>query len=126
MEERAASNLHAILFAYAHCLRQFEGQVCHSLSVSLGLFIAQIKRVGPAFERGLVGETKFDVRALEVFEERGAIEGKRSLPGERFEEIHPFRVGDQWRAIERLQHAFDLPFRDQRHAVIAYEAFDLK
>jgi hypothetical protein len=66
----------------------------------------------PAFNCGIVSLGELIVRALQIFEESGALNSNGRLTRQGFEKAQPFLVRVESRAMKNFQHAFDLSLGD--------------
>ena len=87
MQQRPAPDLDQLPGPDAHPFRQPDGHPGHALGVALRLLVAQVERRGPAFEGRVIGFGQVLVRALQVGEQGGVVDGDGGLPGQRLEEF---------------------------------------
>ena len=92
----------------------------YALAVALGFFVAQVQRARPAFDRGVVGQGQVHIRALQAFKQLGIVNGNRRLPRQVLEKVQPFCVRVEQGVMENFQHAHDLAFRNERHAIVGH------
>ena len=64
--------------------------------------------------------------ALDLFPQACVVNGDRSLPGKRVQEVEPFLIAMDRRAVENFHHANDLTLHDQGHPVVRVKVLFLE
>ena len=112
-----------LIAGHARSACKSHGQFGDALRVAFGLLVAQIHRARPALDCGIVRQPQLGVRTLQVAEEMRVIERDGRLARQRFEEVTPFDVDRDRRAMEHLEHAHQPALGDQRDPGIGHERF---
>ena len=124
VEQGAAAQVDELVIGEVQGLGEGEGHLGDALGVAFGFFIAQFEGVRPALEGGVVGELEFAVRALQVVEEGGVVDGDGGLGGEGVEQVEPIWGGGEGGAVVDFEDALDLVFGDEGDGGVGDEAFE--
>ena len=123
VQQRAAPDVDQVLAVGAHLAASCQRQFGHALAVALGLVIAQIQRLRPAFNGGVVGHLQFHVRLLQIHEEMGLAHRDCRLACQRLEEIDPILTRVQRLVQKYLQRALDFILGDQWRGKVSGKIF---
>ncbi len=102
---------------------QLNGHFGHPQGMPFGFPVAQVERLRPAFDGGVVRQREVEVGLLQFLEQHRVIDGDGCLPRQGLQEISPLRVRFHRAAMEGFEDALDLSLGDQGHSKVGYEPF---
>ncbi len=97
VQQGAAAQVVELPFVHVEFAGELDGPVRHALGVGLGLAPGGLEGARPALDGGVVRQGQLHVGALQVAEERGAVDGHAGGAGQGGEELEPVVGGLQQR-----------------------------
>ncbi len=121
VQQGAAAQVVEVPLVHVELTGELDGPVGDALGVSLGLAPGGLEGARPALDGGVVRQGQLHVGALQVLEERGAVDGDAGGARQGGEELEPVIGGLQHGAVVDLENALHLSLGDERDGVVAGE-----